>query len=640
MRAGIVTEKRDVRYRKFALLILIAVGVHLAVLITMNLYNGREYSSALLHPEIIDIDTVVKPEAERERQVTAVNPTMYETSAGETGKPILVVPDLGDEEESFIRIISSQGEEVTIIIEDTHAPFTVTSHGVEIGQNIAKNTPGYVPNRAYAAYTFTHDDYVYEEGRYVLDLTIAQHYRTKGMQANSFFLIGSPVTISHYLQQRLMTASVIFGGYVLLLVAGIILFIRFRSGYILVTICMSLVTTMRFILLGEYPVFAFLQLYDSRLLFLADYFLAVMIFLLTQLLAVVLFRFRISRIIIAVYSVCFLSLEMFGIIRGHLAITFIMHLLGILVTLFVASSSESEYRRYSFLIIVTYTIFSASVTHQILLYQGLSVRGSSIEMMFTNQFSALLYIGSILYAVITTNFRRLRLLEQKQREFERSVLLRGISHDLKLPISVIKLKTQMRGRYELSPEESREYDEVILQAARELEEMSEDINAYMHAVSDTDETGECYILEQLKLIASRYEHFGNDKGVQFQVFLDETECLIPTGALKFERMVCNLIDNAFKYSRDPGTVTLRYTCGKQIRIAVEDTGIGMEKDMIDLVMKPFFRVDRSRSSKGTGLGLSVVKAVVENLNAEIEIESFPDKGTQIAVIIPRHKISH
>jgi signal transduction histidine kinase len=387
-------------------------------------------------------------------------------------------------------------------------------------------------------------------------------------------------------------------------------------------------------LLGEHPFFGSLQLLPSHYVFIVDYFLAVMIFLLAQVLAKSLFSFKVSDRIAVAYSLIFVILEMYGILWGHLSITLTMHVMGMLATIYMASSQHNEYRRYGLLVVLTYSVFSASVSSQILLYLGYFNRSISIPMMFTNQFSALLYIASFLFAVIRTNSLRLKSLQLQQQTFERSILLRGISHDLKLPLSVIKLNTQMRSAYSLSEAEQKHLDATILQATHELEGMTMNINAYLNAISDTQEQGSCRVRECLEEIASRYVYFGIERGIALETQCDEQEHEIPISMLQFDRMIGNLLDNAFKYTSDSGKVILRYAFGKHIVVSVEDTGIGIGSDELGLILNPFYRSDSGRNTKGSGLGLSVVKAVADKLGATLHIDSVLGQGTCVTITIP------
>jgi cell cycle sensor histidine kinase DivJ len=104
--------------------------------------------------------------------------------------------------------------------------------------------------------------------------------------------------------------------------------------------------------------------------------------------------------------------------------------------------------------------------------------------------------------------------------------------------------------------------------------------------------------------------------------------------LQFDRMIGNLLDNAFKYTSDSGKVILRYAFGKHIVVSVEDTGIGIGSDELGLILNPFYRSDSGRNTKGSGLGLSVVKAVADKLGATLHIDSVLGQGTCVTITIP------
>ena len=104
-------------------------------------------------------------------------------------------------------------------------------------------------------------------------------------------------------------------------------------------------------------------------------------------------------------------------------------------------------------------------------------------------------------------------------------------------------------------------------------------------------------------------------------------------------MVYNLCDNAIKYNKDGGSVTVQVTGeAERVTLAVKDTGIGIPKGQQDRVFERFYRVDKSHSRRvgGTGLGLSIVKHGAQYHNALISLESEPDVGTTIAIVFPRN----
>lgn len=99
--------------------------------------------------------------------------------------------------------------------------------------------------------------------------------------------------------------------------------------------------------------------------------------------------------------------------------------------------------------------------------------------------------------------------------------------------------------------------------------------------------------------------------------------------------VCNLIDNAIKYSHDSLNIYI-YTKqeGNRFIIGVRDTGIGIPKEAQDKVFKRFYRVPSGNvhNVKGFGLGLSYAKSIVELHGGEIQLTSKKNKGTQVEII--------
>jgi two-component system, OmpR family, phosphate regulon sensor histidine kinase PhoR len=106
-------------------------------------------------------------------------------------------------------------------------------------------------------------------------------------------------------------------------------------------------------------------------------------------------------------------------------------------------------------------------------------------------------------------------------------------------------------------------------------------------------------------------------------------------AAQISQLLHNLVDNAIKYGKRGGkvTVTLRQDGARWLRLAVIDEGEGIPASHIPRLTERFYRVDpgRSRSAGGTGLGLSIVKHIVEHHRAELKIESEIGRGTTVSV---------
>ncbi|MBR6599279.1 MAG: PAS domain-containing sensor histidine kinase, partial [Oscillospiraceae bacterium] len=103
-------------------------------------------------------------------------------------------------------------------------------------------------------------------------------------------------------------------------------------------------------------------------------------------------------------------------------------------------------------------------------------------------------------------------------------------------------------------------------------------------------------------------------------------------------IVLNLCDNAVKYNKPDGTVTIEIKDTEDSCIlSVADTGIGIPSEHHNRVFERFYRVDKSHSKEvgGTGLGLSIVKHSARIHNADIKLESIENKGTTITIIFPK-----
>ena len=108
-------------------------------------------------------------------------------------------------------------------------------------------------------------------------------------------------------------------------------------------------------------------------------------------------------------------------------------------------------------------------------------------------------------------------------------------------------------------------------------------------------------------------------------------------AVRLEQMLTNLIDNAIKFNRESGSVSVSHTeTGTSDFIAVADAGEGISGDHLQRIFERFYRTDRARSREigGTGLGLAIVKHLARLHGGEISVSSNPGTGTVFFIEIP------
>jgi len=104
---------------------------------------------------------------------------------------------------------------------------------------------------------------------------------------------------------------------------------------------------------------------------------------------------------------------------------------------------------------------------------------------------------------------------------------------------------------------------------------------------------------------------------------------------KFQQLLLNLLTNALKYTPKKGKIHLELSENtKEISIEVRDTGIGMNQEEISKIFDPFYRVNKNRVS-GAGLGLVIAKAIADEHNIKISVQSEPSKGSSFFLHIPK-----
>ena len=105
---------------------------------------------------------------------------------------------------------------------------------------------------------------------------------------------------------------------------------------------------------------------------------------------------------------------------------------------------------------------------------------------------------------------------------------------------------------------------------------------------------------------------------------------------RLKQVITNLIDNAIKYNRPNGHITIRWeSTDGTVQISVRDTGVGIPPEHIARIFERFYRVDkeRSREAGGTGLGLAIVKHIVEAHGSTVDVRSEVGKGSTFSFVL-------
>ncbi|HEY0510460.1 MAG TPA: ATP-binding protein, partial [Thermoanaerobaculia bacterium] len=128
-----------------------------------------------------------------------------------------------------------------------------------------------------------------------------------------------------------------------------------------------------------------------------------------------------------------------------------------------------------------------------------------------------------------------------------------------------------------------------------------------------------------------------EKRVEIEQLQEEPVPPVQGDAGNLERLLLNLLDNAIKYNRPDGRITVRVgRCGGDAVLEVSDTGIGIPAESIPRIFERFYRVDkgRAREEGGTGLGLAIVKHIAQAHGGQVDVESRIGRGSTFRVRLP------
>ncbi|GAB4093498.1 ATP-binding protein [Flaviaesturariibacter terrae] len=138
-------------------------------------------------------------------------------------------------------------------------------------------------------------------------------------------------------------------------------------------------------------------------------------------------------------------------------------------------------------------------------------------------------------------------------------------------------------------------------------------------------------------LASTFRSAVEKAGMELRFESDQEQSAVYVDTEMWERIVLNLLSNAFKYSSE-GTITVQVQdAGHVITVSVEDTGIGIAEDQLSKVFDRFHRIESrgGRSQEGTGIGLAMVRELVRLHGGSIHVESTPGTGSRFTVQLPK-----
>ena len=201
---------------------------------------------------------------------------------------------------------------------------------------------------------------------------------------------------------------------------------------------------------------------------------------------------------------------------------------------------------------------------------------------------------------------------------QRSEMLSGISHDLRTPLTRMKLQIAFIKDKELSNK-----------LAEDINEMEKMLNEYLQFTSSSylEKNEEFNLSELIEKIINKYDNKNISKNLSQRIYVNGRKNLI-------QRSINNLIDNAIKYA-DKVNIELSKSTNN-LFIKIEDNGPGIPEKEYENVFKPFYKIDKGRadSKSSVGLGLSIASDIIRSHGGNIKLEKSSMNGLSVKIFLP------
>lgn len=222
----------------------------------------------------------------------------------------------------------------------------------------------------------------------------------------------------------------------------------------------------------------------------------------------------------------------------------------------------------------------------------------------------------------------------------RQKFISDISHEFQTPLTSIQGFANILKEEDLPKEQRVKYANIILYNSKRLSSLAK--NMLQLTLLDREEIeleiSNYSLVNQMNRVISTQENQATEKNIEIVFETPKKDIFIDGDEQRLEQVWTNIISNAIKYTNEGGLITITMKkSSKDIEVSIEDTGIGMSKEVVSHIFERFYREDKARNVEGNGLGLAIVKSIVDLHHGKIDILSQVDVGTNFIVKLPIEK---
>ncbi len=239
---------------------------------------------------------------------------------------------------------------------------------------------------------------------------------------------------------------------------------------------------------------------------------------------------------------------------------------------------------------------------------------------------------------IEKNIQEMKGVDDLRRE-----LISNVSHDLRTPVASIQgyAETLLLKKDSLQPVEQDRFLEIIYQNCGKLKKLVEDLFelSKLQAQQVKPDPEPFSIAELVYDITNKYRLISQKKGINVNTVVQKDLPLVEADISMIDRVLQNLIDNAFKFCSQGDTINIEIDSRDpaKVEVRVIDTGRGIKEEDIEFVFQRYYKANKD--PQGSGLGLAIVKKIIELHNSTINVFSQLGKGTTFIFDLPVARIA-
>lgn len=249
----------------------------------------------------------------------------------------------------------------------------------------------------------------------------------------------------------------------------------------------------------------------------------------------------------------------------------------------------------------------------------------------------------------TLGYFEIRMIKQSQDEV--TVLIRDITierelraqqqrfigtvvHELRTPLQIILNKTYlMRKKPDTLDSHLKELEKVSLMMSQLIDDLL-DITRFESGIIKLDKKV-TDVTESIQNIVSQLQTIAEEKSINISYVIEPSLPQVIADPLRIHQVIMNLVMNAINYTESGYIKIHASTQNTQLKIAVEDSGVGIpEKFLPDKIFEPFNRANKDERFKGTGLGLAITRGIIELHGGTISVDSVVGKGSTFTILLP------